>query len=96
MARSRGSKIGLAAYGNPFERDGSRAEVNLSWIREIQIAEIHRFPDYPFKVLMDEDMEQLGQRKAKRRIAPCHLSSYVGRILRTFKIKKDVEVTDNG
>ena len=59
MARSRGSKIGLAAYDNPFERDGSRAEVNLSWIREIQIAEIHRFPDYPFKVLMDEDMEQL-------------------------------------
>ena len=59
MARSRGSKIELTAYDDLFETDESRAEANLSKIREIPIAEIDEFPDHPFKVLMDEDMEQL-------------------------------------
>ena len=59
MARSRGSKIELTAYDELFETDKSRAEANLSKIREIPIAEIDEFPDHPFKVLMDEDMEQL-------------------------------------
>ena len=31
----------------------------LSKIRDIPISEIDEFPDHPFKVLMDEDMEQL-------------------------------------
>lgn len=47
MARNRGSKIELTAYDDHFETDESRAEANLSRIREIPIAEI------------DEDMEQL-------------------------------------
>ena len=59
MARSRGSKIELTAYDDLFETDESRAEANLSKIREIPITEIDEFPDHPFKVLMDEDMEQL-------------------------------------
>ena len=59
MAKSRGSKIELTAYDDLFETDESRAEANLSKIREIPIAEIDEFPDHPFKVLMDEDMEQL-------------------------------------
>ena len=59
MARSRESKIELTAYDDLFETDESRAEANLSKIREIPIAEIDEFPDRPFKVLMDEDMEQL-------------------------------------
>ena len=59
LARSRGSKIELTAYDDLFETDESRAEANLSKIREIPIAEIDEFPDHPFKVLMDEDMEQL-------------------------------------
>ena len=59
MARNRGSKIELTAYDDLFETDESRAEANLSKIREIPIAEIDEFPDHPFKVLMDEDMEQL-------------------------------------
>ena len=59
MARNRGSKIKLTAYDDLFETDESRAEANLSKIREIPIAEIDEFPDHPFKVLMDEDMEQL-------------------------------------
>ena len=59
MARSRKSKIELTAYDDLFETDVSRAEANLSKIREIPISEIDEFPDHPFKVLMDEDMEQL-------------------------------------
>ncbi len=59
MARSRESKIELTAYDDLFETDESRAEANLSKIREIPLAEIDEFPDHPFKVLMDEDMEQL-------------------------------------
>jgi len=59
LARSKGSKIELTAYDDLFETDESRAEANLSKIREIPIVEIDEFPDHPFKVLMDEDMEQL-------------------------------------
>ena len=59
MARNRENKIELTAYDDLFETDESRAEANLSKIREIPIAEIDEFPDHPFKVLMDEDMEQL-------------------------------------
>ena len=56
MARSRENKIELTAYDDLFETDESRAEANLSKIREIPIAEIDEFPDHPFKVLMDEDI----------------------------------------
>ncbi len=59
MAKSRKSKIELTAYDDLFETDESRAEASLSKIREIPISEIDEFPDHPFKVLMDEDMEQL-------------------------------------
>ena len=59
MAKNRGSKIELTAYDDLFETDESRAEASLSKIREIPISEIDEFPDHPFKVLMDEDMEQL-------------------------------------
>ena len=59
MARSKGSQIELTAYDDLFETDESRAEAALSKIRDIPISEIDEFPDHPFKVLMDEDMEQL-------------------------------------
>ena len=59
IALTAASKIELTAYDDLFETDESRAEANLSRIREIPIEEIDEFPDHPFKVLMDEDMEQL-------------------------------------
>ena len=59
MARSRETKIELTAYDDLFETDQSREEAALSKIRDIPLAEIDEFPDHPFKVLMDEDMEQL-------------------------------------
>lgn len=59
MARSRETKIELTAYDDLFQTDESREEAKLSKIRDIPISEIDEFPDPPFKVLMDEDMEQL-------------------------------------
>lgn len=59
MARSRETKIELTAYDDLFQTDESREEAKLSKIRDIPISGIDEFPDHPFKVLMDEDMEQL-------------------------------------
>ena len=59
MARSRETKIELTAYDDLFQTDESREEEKLSKIRDIPISEIDEFPDHPFNVLMDEDMEQL-------------------------------------
>ena len=59
MARSRETKIELTDYDDLFHTDESRAEAKLSKIRDIPLSQIDEFPDHPFKVLMDEDMEQL-------------------------------------
>ena len=59
MARNRETKIELTAYDDLFQTDESRAEAALSKIRDIPLSDIDEFPDHPFKVLMDEDMEQL-------------------------------------
>ena len=59
MARSNAPKIELTAYDDLFQTDESRAEAGLSKIRDIPVSEIDEFPDHPFKVLMDSDMEQL-------------------------------------
>ena len=59
MAKGKRTGIELTAYDDIFETDESRAEAALSKIRDIPLAEIDEFPDHPFKVLMDKDMEQL-------------------------------------
>lgn len=59
MAGRRKSKIELTAYDDLFQTDESREEAKLSTIRDVPVSEIDEFPDHPFKVLMDEDMEQL-------------------------------------
>ena len=59
MAKNRETKIELTAYDDLFETDQSREEAGLSKVRDIPISEIDEFPDHPFKVLVDQDMEQL-------------------------------------
>lgn len=59
MARSKETKIELTAYDDLFETDQSREEAGLSKIRELPVSEIDEFPNHPFKVFIDEDMEQL-------------------------------------
>ena len=59
MARNKSTEIELTAYDDLYQTDESREEAKLSKIRDIPISEIDEFPDHPFKVLIDEDMEQL-------------------------------------
>ena len=59
MARKRENNIELTAYDDLFQTDESRGEASLSKIWDIPVSEIDEFPDHPFKVLMDDDMEQL-------------------------------------
>ena len=59
LARNNAPKIELTAYDDLFQTDESREEAKLSKIRDIPISQIDEFPDHPFKVLMNEDMEQL-------------------------------------
>ena len=70
MARSRETKIELTAYDDLFQTDESREEAKLSKIRDIPISEIDEFPDHPFKVLMDEDMEQLVESIKRNGVMP--------------------------
>ena len=59
MPKSKKTEIELTAYDDLFETDQSREEASLSKIRNIPISQIDEFPDHPFKVLLDGDMEQL-------------------------------------
>jgi len=59
LAKRQETKIELTAYDDLFETDQSREEAGLSKIRDIPLSQIDEFPDHPFKVLMNEDMEQL-------------------------------------
>ena len=70
MARSRETKIELTAYDDLFQTDESRAEAKLSKIRDIPLSQIDEFPDHPFKVLMDEDMEQLVESIKRNGVMP--------------------------
>ena len=53
--------LGLMGYDELFMDDRSRSESKLPHIHEIPLAEIDDFPDHPFKVKLDEDMDQLVQ-----------------------------------
>ena len=51
--------LDLTGYDELFMNDQERAENRLPKIFEIPLTEIDDFPDHPFKVRMDEDMDQL-------------------------------------
>lgn len=51
--------LGLTAYDDLFKDDKELAESRLPKIYDIPIELIDDFPDHPFKVRMDEDMDQL-------------------------------------
>lgn len=48
--------------------DKGRAEAKLPRIYDIPLSEIDDFPDHPFQVRMDEDMEQLVESVKERGI----------------------------
>ncbi len=51
--------LGLTGYDELFMDDKSRAVNRLPKIYDIPLSEIDDFPDHPFKVKLDEDMDQL-------------------------------------
>ncbi len=53
--------LGLTAYDEMFMTDQERADAKLPRIYDIPLGQIDDFPDHPFKVRMDEDMDQLVQ-----------------------------------
>lgn len=59
MAKGQKIDLGMTGLDELFMDDRSRAESRLTKIHEIPLAEIDDFPDHPFHVKLDEDMEQL-------------------------------------
>ena len=53
--------LGLTAYDEMFMTDQERTDAKLPRIYDIPLDQIDDFPDHPFKVRMDEDMDQLVQ-----------------------------------
>ncbi len=51
--------LGLTGYDELFMTDQERKENRLPKIYDIPLSQIDGFPNHPFKVRMDEDMEQL-------------------------------------
>ena len=58
----------LTSVDELFMTDGEREENQLPRIREIPLSEIDDFPDHPFKVKLDEDMDELVQSVKERGI----------------------------
>ena len=59
MPRGQDIDLGLTAYAELFMDDASREEAKLPRIYDIPLSEIDDFPDHPFQVKLDEDMDQL-------------------------------------
>ena len=59
MATGRRSDFTLPTFDDIFSTQEQRDEAKLSKIRDIPISEIDDFPNHPFKVRDDEDMQQL-------------------------------------
>lgn len=60
--------LGLTGYDELFMNDAERKENKLPRIYDIPLSEIDDFPYHPFKVKLDEDMDQLVQSIKERGI----------------------------
>ena len=58
--------LGMTGYDEMFMNDQERAENRLPKIFDIPLTEIDDFPDHPFKVRLDEDMDQLVESVKER------------------------------
>ena len=61
MKNEKSIDLGLTAYDELFMTDQERAEAKLPRIYDLPLDQIDDFPDHPFQVRMDEDMDQLVQ-----------------------------------
>lgn len=68
MSRKNDIDLDLTGFAELFMNDEGRAESRLPRIYDIPLSEIDDFPNHPFKVKMDEDMNQLVQSVKERGI----------------------------
>lgn len=68
MSRKKDIDLDLTGFAELFMNDEGRAESRLPRIYDIPLSEIDDFPNHPFKVKMDEDMNQLVQSVKERGI----------------------------
>ena len=61
MKNGKDIDLGLTAYDELFMTDQERTEAKLPRIHDLPLDQIDDFPDHPFQVRMDEDMDQLVQ-----------------------------------
>lgn len=66
MSRKKDVDLDLTGFAELFMNDEGRAERRLPRIYDIPLSEIDDFPNHPFKVKMDEDMNQLVQSVKER------------------------------
>ena len=59
MSKAKKIDLGMTAYDELFMNDEERAENKLPRIHDIPLSEINDFPDHPYRVLDDEDMDAL-------------------------------------
>ena len=59
MKDAKKQSLGLNGLDELFMNDQERAENKLPRIYDVPLNEIDDFPDHPFKVKLDEDMDQL-------------------------------------
>ncbi len=60
--------LGMTGYDELFMNDKERAENRLPKIYDIPLSEIDDFPNHPFQVRLDEDMDQLVESVKERGI----------------------------
>lgn len=58
--------LGMTGYDELFMNDAERREATLPKIYNIPLSEIDDFPNHPFQVRLDEDMEQLVESVKER------------------------------
>ena len=58
--------LGMTGYDELFMNDTERREATLPKIYNIPLSEIDDFPDHPFQVRLDEDMDQLVESGRER------------------------------
>ena len=66
MSRKKDIDLDLTGFAELFMNDEGRAESRLPRIYDIPLSEIDDFPNHPFKVKMDEDMNQIVQSVKER------------------------------
>lgn len=72
MPKEKEAEMKLPSLDDIFSSEEERSDAKLKKIEEIPLSEIDPFPDHPYKVLDDEDMENLVESiRAKGVITPC-------------------------